>query len=285
MKAYPYSLITIILITLAFLVSGEVVAADIDATLPDSDNTSSFQVKNPESSNNILLKVQSGGNVGIGTTDPKEKLQIGDSLTIHDGGWKILNYNSYWWENPLVAGEGNDKRIVSGFAAAMAFTDIGDILFRTAGNGPMGGILDDGTYPTWDANTPPLIVKNDGKIGIGTNAPNSTLQVNGSFSVKRTGVSTNYLSAGETIIGITQVPTTGLTVTLASVDCVDGRMIYIKDESNDPSTGPNYPVITVNTQGNETIDGQDLVTISMGYGNVVVYSNGVNWFQMGASQY
>jgi len=76
MKAHPYSFLTLLLITLAFLFSGQATAADIDATLSDMDDTSSFQVKNSESTNNVLMKVQSGGNVGIGTTGPTEKLDV-----------------------------------------------------------------------------------------------------------------------------------------------------------------------------------------------------------------
>ncbi len=71
MKTHRYHFLTLALIALTFLFSGQALAADIDATLPDSDDTSSFQVKNSESTNNILLKVQSGGNVKIGVTNSK----------------------------------------------------------------------------------------------------------------------------------------------------------------------------------------------------------------------
>jgi len=277
MKPHRYRFLAGIFMIVAFLFSGPALAEDIDAKLSDTADASSFQVKN--SSDSVLMKVQSGGDVGIGTTSPKEKFQIGDRLTIHDGGWKIISNNSYWWVDPADPNEGNDKRIVEGYAAAMAFTDIGDILFRTAGTGSAGDILDDGTYSTWD--TPPLIVKNDGKIGIGTDAPNSSLNVEGSFSVKRTGVSSHYTSSGETIIGVTSVPTAGLTVTLASADCVEGRIIYIKDESGQAGhiTGQH---ITVNTEGAETIDGESSITLYNPYEYMKAYSNGTNWFLVGS---
>jgi len=116
------------------------------------------------------LRIQSDGNVGIGTTDPKEKVQIGDRLTIHDGGWKVISYNSYYDGN-------NDIRMASGFSSAMAFSDSGDIRFRTAGTGSAGDILDMGAYSTWESDTPPLIVKNDGNVGIGTASPISKLEI------------------------------------------------------------------------------------------------------------
>ncbi len=67
-----YYVIVSISLTLALIFAGQSLAANIDAKLPDNNNTSSFQVQ--DSSNNILMKVQSGGNVGIGTATPQTKL-------------------------------------------------------------------------------------------------------------------------------------------------------------------------------------------------------------------
>jgi len=367
MKAHRYLFLTLSLMALTFLFSGQALAADIDATLPDSDNASSFQVKN--SASTVLMKVQSGGNVGIGTTTPdanakldvngnvqisgasgklvfpashygvkielygageerigtadnqlqlisgnltganiaffgapagsasltevmrvetdsggkvgigttapKEKFQIGDRFTFNgqnDGAnsWRVISDNAYYDGT-------NDRRIVADFAAAMAFTDGGDILFRTAGTGPAGGILDNGDYSTWDTLTAPLVVKNDGKIGIGTGAPNSTLHVNGSIAVKRTPVDTGTAdSSGETIIGIT---TTGACeITLLAAHCVEGRVIVIKDESG--ASRVSADLITVTAAGT-TIDGESSQTISGQYGYIKVYSNGTKWFIIG----
>lgn len=177
MSAYVNILMKTVVMMSFLLFPALVLGENIEATLPDSDNTSSFQIKNTDSgTNTVLMDVQSGGNVGIGTTAPKEKLQIGDTLTVHDGGWKIFSFNSYW-------NGSNDVRIANGYASAMAFTDTGEIIFRTAGTGSAGGILDEGAYPTWD--TPPLKVTNDGKIGIGK-APNEKLDVNGNVKVSGT---------------------------------------------------------------------------------------------------
>ena len=74
MKSHSYCLLAYILVTFALIFTGQALAGDIDAKLPDKDNTSSFQVKDSDSS--VLMQVQSGGNVGIGTTGPWGKLHV-----------------------------------------------------------------------------------------------------------------------------------------------------------------------------------------------------------------
>ena len=76
-----YSLIASVLLTLALMFSGQALAGDIELTLPDTDGTSAFQVK--DSSSNVLMKVQSNGNVGIGNPHPNyghQLVLIGDNL-------------------------------------------------------------------------------------------------------------------------------------------------------------------------------------------------------------
>jgi len=173
MKAYPYPFLTLVLIALTFLFPCQVVAENIDAKLPDSDSTSSFQVK--DSADNVLMKIQSGGNVGIGT-----------------------------------------------------------------------------------------------------DSPNSTLHVNGSFSVKYKSLSTSGSSSGATIIGVST--TSGITVTLSSADCVPGRIITIKNETDNSGTG-----LIVITPASGSIDGSSSYSIDNGYGFVQLYSNGTNWFVIAKS--
>jgi hypothetical protein len=55
---------------------------------------------------------------------------------------------------------------------------------------------------------------------------------------------------------------------------VAGRVFIIKDESG--SAG-SY-AITVSTEGSETIDGADTISINSNYGSVTLYSNGSNLF-------
>ena len=122
-------------LTLALIFAGQSLAANIDAKLPDKNNTSSFQVQ--DSANNVLMKVQSGGNVGVGTATPQTKLHaVGTSWFQGDN-------------TPLPAAAGKGIAIGSG-------ADLG-YLFA----------FDYGTF------TPQKLLLNHpgGKVGIGTSNP------------------------------------------------------------------------------------------------------------------
>ncbi len=116
-----------------------------------ADQTAGFRI-----SGNGLI----GGNVGIATTTPVEKLQIGDRLTLHDGGFKVLGYNYRF--------NGGDKRIVEDEAASLSFTDQGNILLRTAVNAAANSAI------TWLEG---ISLMNNGNVGMGTASPNARLHV------------------------------------------------------------------------------------------------------------
>jgi hypothetical protein len=77
--------------------------------------------------------------------------------------------------------------------------------------------------------------------------------------------------------GILPVDTTAaaVTVTLATSLCKKGDFVIIKDAAGTADTNN----ITVATEGAETIDGGNTVTMSTEYGSVGFYSNGSNWFR------
>jgi hypothetical protein len=119
----------------------------------------------PEGGPSNAVYVDRSGKVGIGTTDPKERLQIGDRLLFHDGLWKSISYNS-WWVGSLV----EDRRILADEAASIGFADTGDIYFRTAPTGNADAAI------AW-INA--MVIRNDGNVGIGTTSPSYKLDVRG----------------------------------------------------------------------------------------------------------
>jgi hypothetical protein len=119
--------------------------------------------------------VANSGNIGISTSSPTEKFQIGSKFTFHDGGYKKISYNA-WWD----ANNSQLKRIEAGPVAEFAFTNNGEIILAT---GPTGN-----ANTTVDNYVNALIVKNDGKIGIGTLTPQAKLAVNGDIYSKKVKV-------------------------------------------------------------------------------------------------
>ena len=90
------------------------------------------------------------GNVGIGTTSPQEALQIGNEFVFHNGGAKVLGRNWHWSGSQT-------EYLINGFSNEMRF-DNGEISFRNSPSGTTGAAIN------WNSG---LIIKNDGKVGIG----------------------------------------------------------------------------------------------------------------------
>ncbi|ULQ55437.1 hypothetical protein KJS94_12370 [Flavihumibacter rivuli] len=102
---------------------------------------------------NELLRLQPNGYLGIGASNPLEKIQIGQKMVIHDGGEKVYGYNWYFSVT-------RPKRITDGYSSWMTFYEDGSISFRSADYGPANSdfaVIRQG-----------LTIKNDGTVGVGT---------------------------------------------------------------------------------------------------------------------
>src|SRR3989344_2843809 len=96
------------------------------------------------------MRVNSSGNVGIGTTGPTQKLHISDSVV---GGTSLILQNTDTG--------GNAWRIIS------------------HGSGNTGGA---GHLSFWNGTTGSIFLKSDGNVGIGTTIPGKKLDVQGEIN-------------------------------------------------------------------------------------------------------
>ena len=104
---------------------------------------------NPQASGSIILG-ESGGNVGIGTTNPVEKLQLGNGIAFHNGGDKILAFGySPSTGNTLMAGN----------PAEVRWSPASGLLFATDGTTRATGATAGLSYR--------MTIANNGKVGIG----------------------------------------------------------------------------------------------------------------------
>lgn len=121
---------------------------------------------------NIILN-RSGGNIGIGTTTPVSLLDVNGNISVTATAG--LFFNSYW--------SGDWKYRANGFGNTMYQTGTGDFVFSTMGNNAAGAGAIGTPYPR-------MTILNNGNIGIGTQSPNTKLDVNGVISMNSFG----YLS-------------------------------------------------------------------------------------------
>lgn len=156
MKGQSFYVATGVMLALIMASPLQLLAGDIEANLPDSNNTSAFEVTN--SLDQTLLKVQSGGRAGIGATNPGAKLEVNfnsSTTTPHvllyedqDSGYARLSFENHTTNRYFtIAG----KPDLSGSLSLLNFyyNNYGNIMTLT-GSGNVGiGTTDPGTFKLW----------------------------------------------------------------------------------------------------------------------------------------
>ncbi len=94
-------------------------------------------------------------------------------------------------------------------------------------------------------------------------------------NVTTVNVATYDLLVTDYILDVTYTATGAVTsLTLLSAQATDGRIVIIKDAGGNAAANN----ITVDTEGTETIDGQNTLVINADYDSVSLYARNGNWF-------
>jgi len=128
-----------------------------------------FRVRPDGGSQSTAMVVKVNGNVGIGTTSPQQQLSVSSGAVIDQG-----NNNTGSITNTLRFGSSSGEAIGSK---------------RNSGTGQYG--LD-----FYTANNLRMSIANNGNVGIGTNNPGATLDINGDLNIQNSLLINN--SAGNT---------------------------------------------------------------------------------------
>jgi len=118
--------------------------------------------------NIVRMTLAGSGNLGIGTTAPADKLQIGAAITLHDGGHKIIGFGY----SPTTG-----QALMTGYPAGVRWNPTsGYMAFEVDGTSRTSG---QGVVPTER-----MRITKDGNVGIGTINPTQKLSVNGTIRAK-----------------------------------------------------------------------------------------------------
>lgn len=215
------------------------------------------------------MRLKGGGELGLGVSDPATTVDMSGALTqrgvsspgLSPAGQGIIYFDSAL--NKFRASENNG-----------AFVDL-----IGGGGGGIGGGGTAGQVAFFTSATDIASESNltyddtNNRLGINEAAPNSSLEVNGSFAGAITTTATN-LTLDETHYTVLGDASGGnITVTLPLASAAGKREYRIKRIDNSVSD-----TVTIAPSGADTIDGATSHTLDVQYESVTFVSNGSNWF-------
>jgi len=173
-------------------------------------------------------RVNSNGNFGIGTTNPSEKLQIGDGFAFHNGGHNVLFFN-------YSSGSAGGDLSPTKYASELRFDPVnGDLRLGTSSS-------------TTNAPSTRLIINKDGFIGIGTSSPTSKLDVRG--IIKSSHANGNYINLFTSGDGNSYMNFTGGSTTSRFGFQIDGSNKMSITNSGNVGVGTTSPLSEFHVEG------------------------------------
>ena len=231
--------------------------------------------------------------VGIGTTDPGYNLHVAgaaSAVVLIDGAAGTDSYLRFGQAGTLKSyikqGSGGNLVMTNQTADKDIIFNIKDNATEREGlrlNGDVAEVvINEGSDSLVDfrvesdSNTHMLFVdgEND-KVGIGEDAPNSTLEINGSLATIVVSKTADYTLTGADFTVLIDASNADRTLTLPAVSTSIGRIYVIK------RTDQGGDTVTITRAGSDTIDGQATITIDGG-DSVTLQSAGNNsWIIIG----
>ena len=222
---------------LAFLITAALAArtygGDAKVTLDSNNGSSAFVVR--DAASNELARVQSDGKVGIGTTSPIARMDIGATL---DGGQLGTIFGHLSEGN--TTGDGTYLGVI-GYSTYLTGDNVKSFSIEHhfygeknssinfyRGSGTTGGFL---TFNT-NENTERMRIDASGNVGIGTTTPSRLLSLSGSQSIIRL-----YNSGTTTWTGLEMLANNGTLLANIGLDDASGRYgINMKSDGTEDFT-------------------------------------------------
>jgi Head domain of trimeric autotransporter adhesin len=258
---------------------------------------------------NERMRITGTGDVGIGTntfsaTNPEQLIvNAGTPLTITDFQNVIVgkgNTNSYAQLNIQntysAAGNSASSDVVAtsdNGTEAVNFIDMGINSGTNTTTGILGGGNTAYLYSTGNnlaignssasrdimiftggtsAANERMRITGTGNVGIGTNAPTSTLQVNGSAAYAIATKTANYTATASDYTIVCNNTSGAITITLPAASTAAGRVYVVKKIS------AVFNNVTIDANASETIDGVTTRVLSSQYESVMIQCDGTSWY-------
>ncbi len=234
---------------------------------------------------NDKMVLTTAGKLGIGTTSPDATLEVNGAVHIEGGTY--VDSNETKNDAALVLEENFNIYVREGGYLRNLISKENDVI--TLGEAPTGYVDEIRLIPgssgfvsiyDGDGTTETIRLHGDGKIGIGTTSPTTTLDVEGTVSYKHTAFSTagptdNVDVSGTTVL---EVDTSSNNVVIGGfTGGVQGQILYIvkTDTANliqlEHNEGGGSQDIFLTTGADERV---------VGYGGYTLYCNGTSWFSL-----